>query len=204
MLRSSASRCRSITRQSTSDHGASPRGGRAVGTRRAPSASVGARHMGTAEPATRPRLYLIDGSGYVYRAFHALPSLGTSRGLPTNAVYGFTNMVVKLLREERPRHLAVVFDLPGETFRDQLYADYKATRAPVPDELRPQMGYVRKVVEALRLPVVEVPGVEADDVIGTLARQASGAGPPGPRAPPAHDPADPLRQRATPLRAPAS
>src|SRR6266702_400574 len=132
--------------------------------------------MGTAERATRPRLYLIDGSGYVYRAFHALPSLGTSRGLPTNAVYGFTNMVVKLLREERPRHLAVVFDLPGETFRDQLYTDYKATRAPMPDELRPQMGYVRKVVEALRLPVVEVPGVEADDVIGTLARQASGAG----------------------------
>ena len=132
--------------------------------------------MGTAEPATRPRLYLIDGSGYVYRAFHAIPSLGTSRGLPTNAVYGFTNMVAKLLREERPRHLAVVFDLPGETFRDQLYADYKATRAPVPDELRPQMGYVRKVVEALRLPVVEVPGVEADDVIGTLARQASRAG----------------------------
>src|SRR5436309_1678493 len=132
--------------------------------------------MGTAEPATRPRLYLIDGSGYVYRAFHALPGLGTSRGLPTNAVYGFTNMVAKLLREERPRHLAVVFDLPGETFRDQLYADYKATRAPVPDELRPQIGYVRKVVEALRLPVVEVPGVEADDVIGTLARQASRAG----------------------------
>jgi len=132
--------------------------------------------MGTAEPAPRPRLYLIDGSGYVYRAFHALPGLGTSRGLPTNAVYGFTNMVAKLLREERPRHLAVVFDLPGETFRDQLYADYKATRAPVPDELRPQIGYVRKVVEALRLPVVEVPGVEADDVIGTLARQASRAG----------------------------
>ena len=132
--------------------------------------------MGTAEPAPPPRLYLIDGSGYVYRAFHALPSLGTTRGLPTNAVYGFTNMVVKLLREERPRHVAVVFDLPGETFRDQLYADYKATRAPVPDELRPQIGYVRKVVEALRLPVVEVPGVEADDVIGTLARQATRAG----------------------------
>src|SRR5438093_1439107 len=157
------------------DH-APPLERRADWTRPDPSASVRARHMGTAEPATRPRLYLIDGSGYVYRAFHALPSLGTSRGLPTNAVYGFTNMVVKLLREERPRHLAVVFDLPGETFRDQLYADYKATRAPMPDELRPQMGYVRKVVEALRLPVVEVPGVEADDVIGTLARQASGAG----------------------------
>src|SRR5438477_294821 len=141
--------------------------------------------MGTAEPATRPRLYLIDGSGYVYRAFHALPSLGTSRGLPTNAVYGFTNMVVKLLREERPRHLAVVFDLPGETFRDQLYADYKATRAPMPDELRPQMGYVRKVVEALRLPVDEVlahlDAVEQSGVRGakklreTLAREAETA-----------------------------
>src|SRR6184192_4876895 len=92
--------------------------------------------MGTADPGARPRLYLIDGSGYVYRAFHALPGLGTTRGVPTNAVYGFTNMLAKLLREERPRHLAVVFDLPGETFRDQLYADYKATRAPVPDELR--------------------------------------------------------------------
>jgi len=132
--------------------------------------------MGSASPALRPRLYLIDGSGYVYRAFHAIPSLGTSRGVPTNAVYGFTNMVAKLLREEGPRYLAVVFDLPGETFRDQLYAGYKTSRAPVPDELRPQMGYVRKVVEALRLPVVEVPGVEADDVIGTLARQASQAG----------------------------
>jgi len=132
--------------------------------------------MGSASPAARPRLYLIDASGYVYRAFHALPALGTSRGLPTNAVYGFTNMIAKLLREERPQHLAAVFDLPGETFRDRLYADYKATRAPVPDELRPQIGYVRKVVAALRLPVVEVPGVEADDVIGTLARQASLAG----------------------------
>src|SRR6266705_2368442 len=122
--------------------------------------------MGTAPSGARPRLYLIDGSGYVYRAYHALPGLGTSRGVPTNAVYGFTNMVVKLLREEHPEHLAVVFDLPGETCRDQLYADYKATRAPMPDELRPQMGYVRNVVEALRLPVVEVPGVEADYVLG--------------------------------------
>jgi DNA polymerase-1 len=132
--------------------------------------------MGTAEPAGPTRLYLVDGSGYVYRAFHALPALGTSRGLPTNAVYGFTTMVAKLLREERPRHLAVVFDAPGETFRDDLYADYKRNRAPVPDELRPQIGYVRRVVAALRLPVVEMAGVEADDVIGTLARQAERAG----------------------------
>ena len=132
--------------------------------------------MGTADPGARPRLYLIDASGYVFRAFHALPGLGTTRGVPTNAIYGFTNMLAKLLREERPHHLAVVFDAPGETFRDELYADYKATRAPLPDELRPQLGYVRRIVEALRLPVVEVPGVEADDVIGTLARQASRMG----------------------------
>jgi DNA polymerase-1 len=132
--------------------------------------------MGTADSGARPRLYLIDASGYVFRAFHALPGLGTTRGLPTNAVYGFTNMLAKLLREERPRHLAVVFDAPGETFRDELYADYKATRAPLPDELRPQLGYVRRIVDALRLPVVEIPGVEADDVIGTLARHASRAG----------------------------
>src|SRR3989454_728808 len=151
-------------------------GGGRGGPRRPPSVGAGPGPGEPAEPAPRPRLYLIDGSGYVYRAFHALPGLGTSRGLPTNAVYGFTNMVAKLLREERPRHLAVVFDLPGETFRDQLYADYKATRAPVPDELRPQIGYVRKIVEAPRLPVVEGPAVEADDVIGTLARQASRAG----------------------------
>jgi DNA polymerase-1 len=132
--------------------------------------------MGTVDPGTPPRLYLIDGSGYVYRAFHALPGLGTTRGQPTNAVYGFTNMLAKLLREERPQHVAVVFDAPGGTFRDGLYADYKATRAPIPDELRAQIGYVRKIVDALRLPVIQVPGVEADDVIGTLARQATDRG----------------------------
>jgi DNA polymerase-1 len=132
--------------------------------------------MGSADAAARPRLYLIDGSGYVYRAFHALPGLTTTRGVPTNAVYGFTTMLAKLLREERPQHVAVVFDTPGETFRDDLFSAYKANRAPVPDELRPQIGYVRQIVDALRLPVIERAGVEADDVIGTLARQASTAG----------------------------
>src|SRR6185295_15990647 len=119
--------------------------------------------MGRAEPVTRPRLYLIDGSGYVYRAFHALPGLATTRGLPTNAVYGFTTMLAKLLRDEKPHHVAVVFDAPGETFRDDLFAAYKQNRAPMPDELRPQLGYIRRVVEA-------------DDVIGTLARRAAAAG----------------------------
>src|SRR5438034_378387 len=129
--------------------------------------------MGSADGVARPRLYLIDGSGYVYRAFHALPGLGTTRGLPTNAAYGFTTMLAKLLREERPQHVAVVFDAPGETFRDTLFAAYKGNRAPIPDELRPQMGYIRRIVEAMRLPVIETAGVEADDVIGTLATQAA-------------------------------
>jgi len=106
-----------------------------------------------------PRLHLIDGSGYVYRAFHALPALSTSRGLPTNAVLGFANMLSKLLREERPDHVAVVFDAPGGTFRDTLYAAYKETRGPMPDELRPQIPYIRRLVAALRLPVIEEPGV---------------------------------------------
>jgi DNA polymerase-1 len=126
--------------------------------------------------AAPTRLYLIDASGYVYRAFHALPGLRNSRGLPTNAVYGFATMLAKLLREERPELVAAVFDAPGETFRDELYTQYKQNRAPMPDELRPQLIFVRRVAEALRLPIVEVAGVEADDVIGTLAAQATRAG----------------------------
>ena len=122
------------------------------------------------------RLFLIDGSGYVYRAFHALPALSTSRGVPTNAVLGFANMLAKLLREHPPEHIAVVFDAPGATFRDALYEGYKEARPAMPDELRPQIPYIRRLVEALRLPVIEEPGVEADDVLGTLATQASTAG----------------------------
>jgi DNA polymerase-1 len=121
-------------------------------------------------------VYLIDGSGYIYRAFHAIPGLSNSRGLPTNAIYGFTTMLAKLLRVERPRRIAVVFDAPGATFRDALFADYKAHRPAMPAELVPQLPYVRRVVEALRLPLVEVPGVEADDVIGTLAARTRAQG----------------------------
>jgi len=104
--------------------------------------------MAKAEPGGGARLYLIDGSGYVYRAFHALPRLSTSRGLPTNAALGFANMLAKLLREEQPRYTAVVFDAPGETFRDSLYAEYKQNRPTLPDELRPQLGYIRRIVDA--------------------------------------------------------
>ena len=132
--------------------------------------------MSLFDAVSQPRLYLIDASGYVYRAFHALPALNTTRGVPTNAVYGFTTMLTKLLREERPPAIAVVFDAPGDTFRDELFDEYKANRTPMADELRPQLGYVRRVVEAMRLPVIEVRGVEADDVIGTLAAQAARAG----------------------------
>ncbi len=129
--------------------------------------------MTTANPT---RLHLIDGSGYVYRAFHALPALNTSRGLPTNAILGFAKMLVKLQREERPEHIAVVFDAPGKKFRDELFDGYKASRAPMPDDLRPQIPYIRRLVAAMRLPVIEKPGVEADDVIGTMATAASRAG----------------------------
>ncbi len=128
-------------------------------------------------PATKPpRLHLIDGSGYVYRAFHALPALNTSRGLPTNATLGFAKMLAKLMREEAPERIAVVFDAPGAKFRDEMFEGYKASRAPMPNELRSQIPYIRRIVEAMRLPTLEEAGVEADDVIGTLAQQASAAG----------------------------
>ncbi len=126
--------------------------------------------------ATPTRLYLVDGSSYVFRAFHAIPFLSTSKGVPTNAVYGFATMLLKLIRDERPSHLAIVFDAPGETFRDELFADYKANRGALPDELKPQLPLVRRLVAALAIPVIEERGVEADDVIGTLATAAATAG----------------------------
>ena len=126
--------------------------------------------------ATATRLYLVDGSSYVFRAFHAIPFLSTSKGVPTNAVYGFTTMLLKLIRDERPSHVAIVFDAPGETFRDELFADYKANRGALPDELAPQLPLVRRLVAALAIAVIEERGVEADDVIGTLATQFAAVG----------------------------
>jgi DNA polymerase-1 len=125
---------------------------------------------------TPERIWLVDGSGIVFRAFHALPTLATRRGLPTGAAYGFTSMLAKLLREEKVTHVAVVFDAPGKTFRSEAYADYKATRPGMPSELAPQLPYIRRVVEALGIRLIEVPGVEADDVIGTLAARAAALG----------------------------
>jgi DNA polymerase-1 len=118
------------------------------------------------------RLVLIDGHALAYRAFHALPDdLTTSQGELTNAVYGFTSMLLNVLRDEEPTHIAVTFD-KGPTFRHEVYPDYKAHRAKMPDELRSQMDRIRQVVEALDMPIFEAEGFEADDVLGTLVQQA--------------------------------
>ncbi len=121
----------------------------------------------------RPAVYLIDGSAYLYRAFFALPDLSTAAGLPTNAVYGFITMLQKIIRERRPEYLAVVFDEKGPTLRHEEFKEYKAHRPPMPDALSQQIPYIHRVVEAFAIPVVKLRGYEADDLIGTLARQAS-------------------------------
>ena len=117
-------------------------------------------------------LVLVDGSSYLYRAFHALPSLTNSGGEPTGALHGVLNMINKLVRDEQPEHIAIVFDAPGKTFRDELFADYKANRPPMPDELREQVQPILDAIEAMGLPLLRIEGVEADDVVGTLCRQA--------------------------------
>ncbi|WP_394003433.1 DNA polymerase I [Luteimonas sp. WGS1318] len=121
------------------------------------------------------RLVLIDGSSYLYRAFHALPPLSNDDGEPTGALFGVVNMLRATLKEA-PDYAAFVVDAPGRTFRDDLYAEYKANRPPMPDDLRAQVEPMCAIVEALGFPILRVPGVEADDVIGTLAVQGSEAG----------------------------
>ncbi|HEY2347236.1 MAG TPA: DNA polymerase I [Xanthomonadaceae bacterium] len=122
-----------------------------------------------------PRLVLIDGSSYLYRAFHALPPLSNAAGEPTGALFGVVNMLRATLKE-KPDCTAFVVDAPGATFRDALYADYKANRPPMPEELRAQVEPMMKIVEALGFPILRVDGVEADDVIGTLAVHAQADG----------------------------
>ncbi|MFT7286449.1 MAG: DNA polymerase-1, partial [Halieaceae bacterium] len=126
--------------------------------------------------ATVPPLVLVDGSSYLYRAFHALPALTTSAGVNTGAVRGVISMLRRLQKDYPESVIAVVFDAKGKTFRDDIYPDYKATRPPMPDELREQVEPIHSIVRAMGLPLLCEPGVEADDVIGTLARQASAAG----------------------------
>ncbi len=123
------------------------------------------------------KIYLLDGSGYIYRAYFGVRELATSGGLRTNAIYGFTTMLLRLLREERPEQLAVIFDPPrGETFRSRLYPEYKAHRAAMPDDLVAQVPYIRQMVRALNIPALEIPGYEADDVIATVARRQADEG----------------------------
>jgi 5'-3' exonuclease len=120
-----------------------------------------------------PRLVLVDGSASVYRAFHALPPLSNSAGLPTHAVLGFTNMLLKLLREEEPQALAVAFDGPGPTARHREFPAYKANRPAMPDTLVAQIPFIHRVVDGMRVPRLMVPGEEADDVLGTIAVRAA-------------------------------
>ena len=121
-------------------------------------------------------LILVDGSSYLYRAFHALPDLSTRDGRPTGAVRGVISMLKKLQKDYQPAYMAVIFDAKGKTFRNDLYAQYKANRPPMPDDLREQIEPLYALVRALGLPLIVEPGVEADDVIGTLAMQATEAG----------------------------
>ncbi|HHF3201678.1 TPA: DNA polymerase I [Vibrio alginolyticus] len=123
-------------------------------------------------------LILIDGSSYLYRAFHAYPGTMSNGEIPTNAVYGVVNMLRSMMRQFASERIAVVFDAKGKTFRDDMYAEYKANRPPMPDDLRCQIEPLHNVIRAMGLPLICVPGVEADDVIGTLAYQASQKGMP--------------------------
>ena len=121
---------------------------------------------------TKP-LILVDGSSYLYRAFHALPALTNSKGAPTGAIYGMISMLKRLIADHHPDNMAVIFDAKGKTFRDELYPAYKATRSAMPDELIQQIAPLHKIIKAMGLPLIMVDGVEADDVIGTLTHTAT-------------------------------
>jgi len=124
-----------------------------------------------------PRLFLIDGSSYIFRAFFAIPpSFKNAAGLPTNAIFGFTNILLKLLKQYRPEYVTVALDAGRKTFRNEMLADYKGNRPEAPPELIPQFPYFRKVLDALNVPLLELPGYEADDIIATLCGTMSGKG----------------------------
>ncbi|HXV22365.1 MAG TPA: DNA polymerase I [Desulfuromonadales bacterium] len=122
------------------------------------------------------RLFLVDGSSYIYRAYFAIRHLSNSKGLATNAVYGFVNMLLKVAREQQPDHLAVIFDAKGPTFRKELYPEYKANRTRMPDDLVPQVPIIKEVVRAFNMPAIEKEGFEADDIIATLAKKFAAEG----------------------------
>ncbi|MDD5170343.1 MAG: 5'-3' exonuclease H3TH domain-containing protein, partial [Syntrophales bacterium] len=128
------------------------------------------------EDTKKPTLYLVDGSNYLFQAFYAIRELSNSQGFPTNAIYGFTTMLLKLLRENNPEYIAVTFDLKGPTFRHEAYDKYKATRKAAPEAIIPQIPYVKEIVRAFGIPVLEQAGIEADDIIGTLVSTYTGQG----------------------------
>ncbi|MCP4668592.1 MAG: DNA polymerase I, partial [Deltaproteobacteria bacterium] len=115
-------------------------------------------------------VYLVDGSSYIHRAFHAIRNLANSKGLPTNAAFGFTKMILKLLADRAPKYMAIAFDVRGPTFRHRIYEDYKANRPPMPEDMAVQIPLIKKIVKDLNLEMIEKQGYEADDIIGTLAR----------------------------------
>src|SRR5687768_8712733 len=118
------------------------------------------------------KLVLIDSHALIHRAFHALPpTLSSPQGVPTNAVYGFTSVLLKMLKDFKPDYIAAAFDLPGTTFRHDEYQEYKSTRIKAPDELYAQIPLVQQIVKAFGIPIFEYPGYEADDIIGTLAKK---------------------------------
>jgi DNA polymerase-1 len=119
----------------------------------------------------RPKLFLIDGSSYLFRAFYAIAHLSNSKGLPTNATFGFTQMLLKVLKDHRPDYLAVIFDLKAPTFRSEVYKEYKANRPAMPEGLTPQIPYIKKIIEGYRIALMEMEGYEADDLIGTVAKR---------------------------------
>jgi len=125
---------------------------------------------------TQKRLILVDGSSFLFRAYHALPSLTNAKGQPTNAIYGVANMLRKLVTDYHSDYLTVVFDAPGKTFRNELYPDYKAHRPPMPDDLRVQIEPLHNLIRAMGLPLIMEAGIEADDVMGVLAKQAEQQG----------------------------
>ncbi|MFB3897559.1 MAG: DNA polymerase I, partial [bacterium] len=119
----------------------------------------------------KKKIFLIDGSSYLYRAFYAIASLSNSKGLPTNAIYGFTTMLLKLMKVEHPEYLGICFDLPAPTFRHQEFVEYKAQRKPTPEDLIVQIPWIKKVVQTMGIQTIEVAGYEADDIMGTLAKR---------------------------------
>jgi DNA polymerase-1 len=121
-------------------------------------------------------IYLIDGTAYIHRAYHAIRGLTNSRGLPTNAIFGFTRMLIKLMEERSPEYIGMFFDAKGPTFRHDLYKEYKANRPAMPEDMAVQIPYIKEVTAAFNLPIIEMPGYEADDLIGTLARRAEKEG----------------------------